>query len=92
VLDEMIWAFEQHTHEDCNDMQFTHNPEQLDITFEPITEGDLSGKAYSKLNFNYQKDPSKPPYRVDEEGKKAHYDRIAEGRRLFAKYYDALWD
>ena len=87
VLDEMIWAFEQHTYDDCNDNQFQHNRDQLDITFENIEES--SG---SRMQVNYQKDPTKPAYWVDEEGKKKYYDRIAEGRRLFAKYYDGLWD
>jgi hypothetical protein len=92
VLDEMIWAFEQHTDDDCNDDQFHHNSEQLDMTFEPIMEGDLAGKSYSTIKMNHQKDPNKPAYWVDEEGKKAHYERIANGRRLFAKYYQGLWD
>jgi len=87
AIDEMIWAFEQHTYDDCNDNQFQHNRDQLDITFEMV-EGSLG----SRMQTNYQKDPSKPAYYVDEEGKKKHYDRIAEGRRLFAKYYNGLWD
>ena len=87
VLDEMIWAFEQHTYDDCNDNQFHHNQDQLDMTFEPADENGMRS-----LVMNYQKDPTKPAYWVDEEGKKKHYDRIAEGRRLFAKYYDGLWD
>lgn len=92
VLSEMIWAFEQHTYDDCNDDQFHHNQDQLDFKFIPITDGDLAGKAYSTMETNYQKDPTKPPYYIDEEGKKAHYERIANGRRLFAKYYGGLWD
>jgi hypothetical protein len=87
VLDEMIWAFEQHTDDDCNDDQFHHNSEQLDMTFESI-----DSSSYSRLKMNHQKDPNKPAYWVDEEGKKAHYERIANGRRLFAKYYQGLWD
>jgi hypothetical protein len=87
VLDEMIWAFEQHTDEDCNDNQFHHNSDQLDMTFESI-----DSSSYSRLKMNDQKDPNKPAYWVDEEGKKAHYKRIANGRRLFAKYYQGLWD
>jgi hypothetical protein len=92
VLDEMIWAFEQHKDHDCNTNQFHHNSEQLDMTFESIMEGDLAGKSYSTIKMNHQKDPNKPAYWVDEEGKKAHYERIANGRRLFAKYYQGLWD
>jgi hypothetical protein len=87
VLNEMIWAFEQHTYDDCNDDQFHHNVDQLDMQFEPI-----EGSTASKLKLNHQKDPTKPAYWIDEEGKKAHYDRIANGRMLFAKYYGGLWD
>jgi hypothetical protein len=85
VLGEMIWAFEQHTYEDCNDEQFHHNSDQLHMIFK-----DADGKQGFKMD--YQKDPAKPPYYVDQEGKTAHYERIANGRRLFAKYYEALWD
>lgn len=92
VLGEMIWAFEQHKDHDCNDNQFHHNPEQLDFKFIPVEDGKFAGKGYSSMETNYQKDPTKPAYWVDEEGKKAHYDRIANGRRLFAKYYQGLWD
>jgi hypothetical protein len=87
VLDEMIWAFEQHTYDDCNDHQFHHNTDQLEM----LSVSTLDGKGKS-LSFNHQKDPSKPPYWVDKEGKKAHHERIVNGRRLFAKYYQALWD
>ena len=81
----MIWAFEQHTYESCNDEQFHHNSDQLHMIFK-----DADDKQCFKMD--YQKDPTKPPYYVDQEGKTAHYERIANGRRLFAKYYEALWD
>lgn len=81
VLDEMIWAFEQCIYEDNNEDQFYHNPEQLD----------MMSRVDNKVVFNYQKDPSKPKYWVDEEGLKSHYDRIKNGHRLFGKYYFALW-
>jgi len=87
VMNEMIWAFEQCTHDDQNDHQFHHNSDQLDMTFEAI-----EGSTYKQLKMNPQKDPSKPAYWVDEDGKKAHYERIKNGHRLFAKYYFGLWD
>jgi len=86
VLDEMIWAFKQHTDHNCNSDQFHHNSDQLDMTF----ENDVNDKK--TIKFNHQKNPNKPPYWIDEDGKKAHYERIVNGRRLFAKYYDGLWD
>lgn len=87
VLDEMIWAFEQHADPYDNDAQFHHNSEQLEMVFTPV-----DGKKYSSLSFNHQKDPTKPKYWVDHEGKKKHHERMRNGVRLFAKYYEALWD
>jgi hypothetical protein len=87
VLDEMIWAFEQCAKYDKGDDQFHHNSEQLELQLESI-----EGSKYSKVSFNYQKNPAKPKYYVDTEAKKLHYDRINNGLRLFAKYYFSLWD
>jgi hypothetical protein len=87
VLDEMIWTFEQCTYDDRGDSQFHHNSDQLDINFDVVLNSELKS-----LKINQQKDPSKPAYWVDEEGKIAHYNRIAAGLKLFSKYYFALWD
>lgn len=88
VLDEMIWAFEQHAHsDDDGDKQYYHNVDQLEMVFTPI-----EGKKGSELSFNHQKDPTKPKYWVDREGLKKHHERKRNGVRLFAKYYEALWD
>jgi len=87
VLDEMIWTFGQHGLEDDSD-QYYHNPEQLEIKFEKNSDK----KAASQVLFNHQKDPNKPPYFRDDEGLKKHHERKANGRRLFAKYYESLWD
>ena len=87
VLDEMIWTFGQHGMEDDSD-QFHHNPDQLKLIFEEAP--DMKGSK--EVTFNHQKDPNKPPYWRDDEGLKKHAERKANGRRLFAKYYEALWD
>ena len=87
VMNEMIWAFEQCTFDDCGDHIFHHNSDQLDMNFEAI-----EGSILNQLKMNHQKDPNKPAYWVDEDGKKAHYERIKNGQRLFAKYYFGLWD
>lgn len=87
ILDEMIWAFEQHSDPSDNDDQFHHNVDQLEMVFTPV-----EGMKASSLSFNHQKDPTKPAYWVDEEGKKKHHERMDNGLRLFAKYYQALWD
>lgn len=92
VLGEMIWAFEQHADPDTGEAQFSHNVDQLEMTFEETGDPTLDSKGRKTIRFNHQKDPTKPPYWVDEEGKKAHYERITNGRRLFTKYYDGLWD
>jgi hypothetical protein len=88
VLNEMIWAFEQHSRDD-DTKQFYHNVDQLDMIFK-----DAPGipKGTKELSFNHQKDPSKPAYWRDDEGLKKHAERKANGRRLFAKYYECLWD
>jgi hypothetical protein len=85
VLDEMIWAFEQ----ELIDWQnlYCHNSRQLGLEFVP-----KEGTTNSTIKFNYQKDPTKPPYYRDRDGEKAHYARMKNGRLLFAKYYHGLWD
>lgn len=88
VLDEMIWAFEQHADPYDNDDQFHHNSDQLELTFTPLEDN----PKLSTMGFNHQKDPTKPAYWVDNEGKKKHHERMTNGVRLFAKYYEALWD
>ena len=87
VLNEMIWAFEQHAKEGGGDDQFHHNIDQLDMVFTPV-----EGMKASSLSFNHQKDPNKPAYWIDTEGKQKHHDRMKNGVRLFAKYYEAPWD
>lgn len=88
VLDEMIWTFDQYSDPYDGENQFLHNVEQLDMVFTPLEDN----PKLSTLDFNYQKDPNKPPYWRDEEGLKKHYERKKNGLRLFAKYYDSLWD
>ena len=87
VMDEMIWAFEQHGDEDDTE-QYHHNRDQLEMVFEEASDV----KGCKELKFNHQKDPTKPKYWRDDEGLKKHAERKANGRRLFAKYYESLWD
>lgn len=88
VLDEMIWAFEQYEDPYEGENQFYHNSEQLEMIFTPLEDN----PKLSSLSFNHQKDPSKPAYWRDTEGLKKHHERKKNGLRLFAKYYDSLWD
>ena len=87
ILDEMIWAFGQHGMEDDTE-QYYHNRDQLDIIFNPLEDGKPAGT----IGFTHQKDPTKSPYFRDVEGLKKHDERKENGRRLFAKYYENLWD
>lgn len=88
VLDEMIWAFAQCADSDKGHDQFHHNVDQLEMVSTPLEDK----PGFSSISFNHQKNPDKPAYWVDQEGKDAHDKRIANGLRLFAKYYFSLWD
>ena len=85
VLDEMIWAFSQ-TYED--DDQF-HTGDH-DIVMIPIDEW---GKEVPKENAKYFRMDKGPDdtHVHDEVGHKKHTARIANGHRLFGKYYGTLW-
>lgn len=79
VMEEMIWAFEQH-HPDCDweNQYFSGTPDYL---FEKLPSG----------NSEMKKGPNHT-FKCDEQGMKKHQDRITNGIRLFGKYYQNLWD
>ena len=79
VLDEMIWAFEQCTKDDKGDDQFCSG--EVDWVFE---KDEATGNSKMSLGPNHT-------FKVDSDAKKAHYDRINNGLRLFGKYYMSLW-
>jgi len=78
ALDEMIWAFKQITVDD--EEQFHHNSDNLSMKMED-----------GKLTFG-KVDPNKPAHYFDQEAYLVHQARKQNGRRLFAKYYESLWD
>ena len=80
VLDEMIWAFEQCAKDDKGDEQFYSG--EVDLKFDKEEDSELYRMGHGP-NHTFE---------VDEVGQKAHYDRIKNGLRLFAKYYFGLWD
>lgn len=80
VLDEMIWTFEQCAKDDHGDSQFYSG--EVDWKFEKEENSELSRIGHGPNHT----------FKVDDAGKKAHYDRIKNGLHLFAKYYFALWD
>jgi len=79
VLDEMIWAFEQHKMGDEWLDQYTSG--QVDIKF--VKE---EGNKYSTLVHG----PNHTYTRMEDKIA-AHRARMDNGRRLFAKYYESLW-
>lgn len=76
ILDEMIWAFEQHAHEWENQ----YYSGTSDIKFEK-TDNELSQMVYGPNHT----------FKVDREGMAKHQARMDRGRKLFAKYYESLW-
>jgi|694.fasta_scaffold00037_200 hypothetical protein len=79
VLNEMIWAFEQY---DTDwEQQYVIQKGEIDWEDYPEDEGKdaipLRWKKECIINF---------------EGRQAHQERIANGIRLFGKYYQNLWD
>jgi len=79
VLDEMIWAFEQHAADDWESQFYSGD---TDIGFEKDEQ-----TGYTKLVNG-----PNHTFKVDLEGRNAAYRRMENGRRLFAKYYQSLWD
>lgn len=84
VLDEMIWAFEQLCDDD-NDAQF--HTGVYDTKSVPCN-WDENGKP---TMYEMVKGPN-DTHVFDSEGYEKHNERIANGLRLFGKYYRGLWD
>ena len=88
VLDEMIFAFECKVDDSWQD-EFSSG--EHDIVWTPVDkDGNEVPKGEHK--FYQMKDGSKNTYKCDYEGMKVVETRIANGFRLFGKYYQALWD
>jgi hypothetical protein len=79
VLDEMIWAFEQHADGDWESQFYTG------VTDFHIEKNEQTGYGVLINGPNHT-------FKIDIEGRNAAYKRMANGRRLFAKYYNSLWD
>lgn len=79
VLNELIWTFKQLAKDDKGEEQFYSG--EVDWKFDKDDETGL---------FAMNHGPSHT-FKVDQEAKKAHFDRINRGLNLFAKYYMALW-
>lgn len=73
VLNEMIWAFTQHTDDDWEAQYY-------------------SGEHDFRLENGEFKIGPNDTFKVDREGMDYHRLRMENGRRLFARYYESLWD
>lgn len=77
ILGEMIWAFEQLTHD--FEKQYHHG--KVDFKCEDLPDGS-----------SVLKKGPKDTHRFDRKGYTAHCERIENGLMLFAKYALCLWD
>lgn len=77
VIEEMIWAFEQHG----IDWENQYYSGEHDIIWEKVGDGE----------FFEMKTGPKDTFKIDKEGMSKHRDRMNNGLRLFGKYYGSLW-
>ena len=78
VLNEMLWAFEQHALDDEPDF-WIEKP--VGMYFEPCEDNpSLSTMKYDKEGI------------FDADAHKAYHEHKANGFKLFGKYYTGLWD
>jgi hypothetical protein len=88
ILDEMIWAFEQMIDDDAEKKFYSGTS---DLLHEPV---DVNGNPVDAENAEWFeiKESPKSTFKIDTVGLNKHYARIANGTRLFGKYFQALWD
>lgn len=90
VLNEMIWAFEQHQ-PDCDWEQQYYKGEsdwrwkKVEGTYPNPVTGKEEGVSQMIEGPNHTQ-------KVDWDGMRKHQERISNGFRLFGKYYQGLWD
>lgn len=88
VIDEMIFAFE---HKLNRDWEEDYRKGEHDMLWVPV---DKDGNEVPKGDHKYfqMKRGPNDTYECDYDGMKLVEDRIANGFRLFGKYYQGLWD
>jgi hypothetical protein len=89
VLNEMIFAFENKVDDSWEEKYHTGKIDYKFVKsektfFNPVTKQDES--VYESV-----KGPN-DTYHYDSDGAKKEHDRMANGFRLFGKYYEGLWD
>lgn len=91
VLSELIWTFEQlhpDTRSRCESQYYSG---KYDMKWVP-TGKTIFNQITKKDEATYEMiHGSEHTFKVDSEGLKAHNERIANGLRLFGKYYRSLW-
>jgi len=101
ILDEMIWAFSQHAKEDWEAQFHSGKHDQLwqkvDYQGNKIGDpkrlddrSDKEGKTDEKFMYQMVIGPN-DTHVYDREAARLCCERMANGRRLFAKYYESLW-
>jgi hypothetical protein len=88
VLDEIIFAFE---HKVDDSWQDAYRSGEIDILWVPV---DAKGNEVPKGEHKYYQmgHGPKDTYVCDYDGIKKVEERMANGFRLFGKYYQGLWD
>lgn len=86
VMDEMIWAFEQHQPDHDGEAQFYSGV--ADYQFDEIQAPD---HPYGPVLHEMVEGPNHTQT-FDREGYEKYAARKSEGMRLFGKYYFGLWD
>lgn len=82
ILDEMIHAFKYSR--SCEDIMEMFSSGEHDMYFEPI---EINGQKMYEL-----KKTDKDTFQYDIEGARAFENRLKNGRILFGKYYQSLWN
>lgn len=90
VLNEMIWAFEQHQ-PDC-DWESQYYTGESDWRWKKV-EGTYPNPVTGKEEgLSQMVEGPNHTMKVDYDGLQKHQERISNGFRLFGKYYQGLWD
>jgi hypothetical protein len=96
MLDEIIWTFEQFRSED-DEAQFyigdtDFRLQGIDAEGNRIGEPRAIGDKIGKAPMYELVKGSRHSFYIDNKALEEHRERIANGLRLFGKYYRALWD
>ena len=89
VLDEMIWAFSEHT-KDYDEAEGKFWSGTHDIEWTPVDEDSNEVAKEDAKYFRMDRGPNDTS-EWDREGWQAYMDRKQNGFRLFGKYYTNLW-